>query len=42
MKFGERIKSFFRGIVNNNNAAITDEMFDDLCDLLVEGDFGAA
>jgi fused signal recognition particle receptor len=35
--FAGRLKSFF-GI----RAAVTDEMFDDLADLLVEGDFGAA
>jgi len=37
MKFGEKIKKFFFGknIVNQ-------EDIDDLCDLLIEGDFGAA
>jgi fused signal recognition particle receptor len=37
MKFGEKIKNFFSG-----KSAINDELYDDLCDLLVEGDFGAA
>jgi len=37
MKFGEKIKNFFFGKKTNN-----DELFDDLCDLLIEGDFGAA
>ena len=37
MKFGERIKSFFLGKTDAN-----DELYDDLCDLLIEGDFGAA
>ena len=35
MKFGERIKNFFSGRV------VSGELFDDLCDLLIEGDFGA-
>lgn len=37
VKFGEKIKKFFSG-----SPAVSDELFDDLCDLLVEGDFGAA
>jgi len=37
MRFGERLKNFFTG-----NPALTDDMFDDLCDLLIEGDFGAS
>jgi fused signal recognition particle receptor len=37
MNFADRIKKFFSG-----NAAISEELFDDLADLLVEGDFGAA
>ena len=37
MKFGERIKNFFKG-----TASLSEESFDELCDLLVEGDFGAA
>jgi len=37
MSFGEKIKSFFLG-----KKAINDDLFDDLCDLLIEGDFGAA
>jgi len=37
MKFGEKLKSFFSGKSNLN-----DELYDDLCDLLIEGDFGAA
>ncbi|MDR2731288.1 MAG: signal recognition particle receptor subunit alpha, partial [Treponema sp.] len=36
MKFGERIKNFFSG-----KPAINEELFDALCDLLIEGDFGA-
>ena len=35
MKFTDKIKSFFTG-----RSAISDELFDDLADLLVEGDFG--
>ena len=37
MKFGEKLKFFFSG-----GHALSDELFDDLCDLLIEGDFGAA
>jgi len=37
MKFGERIKNFFSG-----KSAANEELYDDLCDLLIEGDFGAA
>jgi len=37
MKFGEKIMSFFTG-----KPAINEELFDELCDLLIEGDFGAA
>jgi fused signal recognition particle receptor len=37
MKFTEKIKSFF-----HKGAAVSDIFFEDLCDLLVEGDFGAA
>ena len=37
MKFGEKIKNFFFG-----KTAISDELYDDLCDLLIEGDFGAS
>ena len=37
MKFGERLKNFFL-----RNHALSDELFDDLCDVLIEGDFGAA
>lgn len=37
MKFAEKIKNFF-----SRGTSFSDEMFDDLCDLLVEGDFGAA
>ncbi|MCL2185245.1 MAG: signal recognition particle-docking protein FtsY [Treponema sp.] len=37
MSFGEKIKNFFLGKKNLN-----DDLFDDLCDLLIEGDFGAA
>jgi fused signal recognition particle receptor len=36
MKFSEKIKSFFSG-----KPAINEDLFDDLCDLLIEGDFGA-
>ena len=38
MKFGEKIKTFFFKIAGN---IIDDDLFDDLCDLLVEGDYGA-
>ena len=37
MKFTEKIKSFFSG-----SSGFSDELFDDLSDLLVEGDFGAS
>ena len=37
MKFAQKIKGFFSG-----KSDFTEEMFDDLSDLLVEGDFGAA
>lgn len=37
MKFGEKIKSFFLG-----KSALNEEFYDDLSDLLIEGDFGAA
>jgi len=37
MKFGERIKQFFTG-----KSSFNQEDIDDLCDLLIEGDFGAA
>jgi fused signal recognition particle receptor len=37
MKFGERIKIFFSG-----KQTFSDELLDDLCDLLIEGDFGAS
>ncbi|WP_461246949.1 signal recognition particle-docking protein FtsY [Treponema sp. R6D11] len=37
MKFSEKIKNFFSG-----KPAINEELFEDLCDLLIEGDFGAS
>ncbi|MDR0324243.1 MAG: signal recognition particle-docking protein FtsY [Treponema sp.] len=37
MKFGEKLKNFF-----SKKAALSDELMEDLCDLLIEGDFGAA
>ena len=37
MKFGEKLKNFFLG-----NSSLCEKLFEDLCDLLVEGDFGAA
>ena len=37
MKFGERLKLFFTG-----KSAGGEELYDDLCDLLIEGDFGAS
>jgi fused signal recognition particle receptor len=37
MKFSEKIKKFFSG-----KPAVNEELFDDLCDLLIEGDFGAS
>jgi len=37
MKFGEKIKNFFTG-----KPALNEELFDELCDLLIEGDFGAS
>jgi len=36
MKFGERLKNFFSG-----NPALNEELFENLCDVLIEGDFGA-
>jgi hypothetical protein len=35
MKFGEKLKEFFSA-----RSVLSDELFDDLCDLLIEGDFG--
>ena len=37
MKFGEKLKKFFFG-----KSAVNEEVIDDLCDLLIEGDFGAS
>jgi fused signal recognition particle receptor len=37
MKFGERLKNFFTGA-----SSLSQELFEDLCDVLIEGDFGAA
>jgi len=37
MKFGERLKNFFLG-----KNSLSEETFEDFCDLLIEGDFGAA
>jgi fused signal recognition particle receptor len=37
MKFSEKIKNFFGG-----KPAINEDLFDALCDLLIEGDFGAS
>jgi len=37
MKFSEKIKKFF----STGNAAVSDEQLEDLCDILIEGDFGA-
>jgi fused signal recognition particle receptor len=37
LKFGERLKNFFLGA-----SSLSDELFDDLCDILIEGDFGAS
>jgi fused signal recognition particle receptor len=37
MKFSEKIKKIFSG-----KPAINEELFNDLCDLLIEGDFGAS
>jgi fused signal recognition particle receptor len=37
MKFSEKIKKFFRG-----KPTVNEELFDALCDLLIEGDFGAS
>jgi len=37
MKISEKIKNLFLG-----KNAVNEELFDDLCDLLIEGDFGAA
>jgi fused signal recognition particle receptor len=37
MKFSEKIKNFFRG-----KPAVNEDLFDALCDLLIEGDFGAS
>jgi len=37
MGFGEKLKNFFLG-----KKSLNDDLFDDLCDLLIEGDFGAS
>jgi len=37
MKFGERLKSFFTA-----KTVLSGELLEELCDLLIEGDFGAA
>ncbi|MCL2440898.1 MAG: signal recognition particle-docking protein FtsY [Treponema sp.] len=37
MKFSDKIKNFFSG-----KNILDNEVFDDLCDLLIEGDFGAS
>ena len=37
MSFADKIKSFFSG-----KPTVSEELFEDLTDLLVEGDFGAA
>jgi fused signal recognition particle receptor len=37
MKFGEKLRNFFSG-----KSIVSDELLEDLCDLLIEGDFGAA
>ena len=37
MKFGEKLKKFFFG-----KSSLNDDLYDDLCDLLIEGDFGAS
>jgi fused signal recognition particle receptor len=37
MKFSERLKQFFSG-----KNILNEELYDDLCDLLIEGDFGAS
>jgi fused signal recognition particle receptor len=37
VKFSEKLKNFFSG-----NSAVSEELFEELCDLLIEGDFGAA
>jgi fused signal recognition particle receptor len=41
VKFGERIKGFFTGGLGINSLGVSDELLEDLCDLLIEGDFGA-
>jgi fused signal recognition particle receptor len=40
VKFGERLKNFFSGGFTANTA-VSDELLDGLCDILIEGDFGA-
>jgi fused signal recognition particle receptor len=40
VKFGEKIKNFFSGGFGANSA-VSDELQEELCDLLIEGDFGA-
>jgi len=37
MIFGKKLKDFFSSM-----SGVNEELFDDLCDLLIEGDFGAA
>jgi len=37
MKFAEKLKNFFTG-----RSSVNEELYEDLCDLLIEGDFGAS
>jgi len=41
VKFGERLKNFFSGGFAAGNTAVSGELLEDLCDILIEGDFGA-
>jgi fused signal recognition particle receptor len=41
VKFGERIRNFFSGGMEIKSPVVSDELLEDLCDLLIEGDFGA-
>jgi len=41
VKFGERLKNFFSGGNSADGSAVSEELLEDLCDVLIEGDFGA-
>jgi fused signal recognition particle receptor len=41
VKFGERLKNFFSGGFTAGFTDVPDELLEELCDVLIEGDFGA-